>query len=396
MRKILKQLQLELGQTDIWSLKLSRFLFLLFLPAQLAIHFWPPLAYVYGLRVDYLSPAIYLSDVLFLIYFLVSYKKIPKMKWMFVFVFGLFVLLNIMFSFNVFVTLYKWIKVFEWGMIVLVVSRDKDIERITWVPFLISTIVIFITSWLQLSNGHTTNGLFYFLGERSFNISTPGIALVNILGHIYMRPYSIFSHPNSMAGFELITFFLFLRWRNKSKLILIGILLSLFCVLLSFSKGAYISLIISGLILLVKEKRIIKYSMYSKYLVVFVFILSFAFLLLWPGNFANRGVLFNIASNLFVRRPILGVGLGAFVGEYSSTQPVHNIFVLVLVETGVVGLILFFVALMKFTNQFVKMKDGEFLFIIFVSVLITGLFDHYWLTLAQNFLLTAFLTGLMI
>ena len=40
------------------------FLTLLFLPTQLGKHFWPDFSYIYSLKIDYLSPALYLWDLL--------------------------------------------------------------------------------------------------------------------------------------------------------------------------------------------------------------------------------------------------------------------------------------------------------------------------------------------
>ena len=40
------------------------FLLLLLLPVQLGRHFWPEFALVFGIRIDYLSPTIYLTDLL--------------------------------------------------------------------------------------------------------------------------------------------------------------------------------------------------------------------------------------------------------------------------------------------------------------------------------------------
>ena len=50
-------------------------LFILLLPTQTSLHFWPDFAYVFGIRVDYLAPAIYLTDiVLFVLFALWSFS----------------------------------------------------------------------------------------------------------------------------------------------------------------------------------------------------------------------------------------------------------------------------------------------------------------------------------
>ena len=79
-----------------------------------------------------------------------------------------------------------------------------------------------------------------------------------------------------------------------------------------------------------------------------------------------------------------GVGLNNFIPnlvKVSNTflnswelQPVHNIFLLVFSETGIFGLI-------AFISLFININ------LPLLAILLTGLNDHYWLTLQQNLLL---------
>src|SRR5581483_7422034 len=56
--------------------KLLFFLSILFLPSQLGKHFWPTFSYVEGIRIDYLSPTLYLTDVLIgLLFFTVLFTR---------------------------------------------------------------------------------------------------------------------------------------------------------------------------------------------------------------------------------------------------------------------------------------------------------------------------------
>ncbi|MBI2074766.1 MAG: hypothetical protein HYT83_02925, partial [Candidatus Levybacteria bacterium] len=77
---------------------------------------------------------------------------------------------------------------------------------------------------------------------------------------------------------------------------------------------------------------------------------------------------------------------------FVSFQPVHNIFLLIAAETGIVGLTFFLWFLLKTfkKNQF---QTSDFKFQILAMVLILGLFDHYFLTLQQGQLLFAFVLG---
>ena len=48
--------------------KIALFLFLLAIPTQLGRHFWPEWSRVVGIRVDYLSPTLYLVDMFWIIW----------------------------------------------------------------------------------------------------------------------------------------------------------------------------------------------------------------------------------------------------------------------------------------------------------------------------------------
>ena len=61
--------------------------FVFLIPSQLAIHLWPKWAYIYGIRIDYFSPTIFLTDILvflililWLISLLISKKRINISK----------------------------------------------------------------------------------------------------------------------------------------------------------------------------------------------------------------------------------------------------------------------------------------------------------------------------
>src|SRR5258706_15195361 len=54
-------------ETKIESLLLS--LLILFIPTELGKHFWPDFSIVTGIRVDYLSPTFYFTDILVVLLF---------------------------------------------------------------------------------------------------------------------------------------------------------------------------------------------------------------------------------------------------------------------------------------------------------------------------------------
>jgi len=122
------------------------------------------------------------------------------------------------------------------------------------------------------------------------------------------------------------------------------------------------------------------------------------------SSFTRRSQLANISKDMFKYRPLTGVGLNNFTsvmeqyGYITATtrflQPVHNIYLLVLAETGLLGL-LGFLYLTIFT--IIKaIKNQRFnLLIPFISLLFIGLFDHYPLTIHQTSLFFFILLALL-
>ena len=79
-------------------------------------------------------------------------------------------------------------------------------------------------------------------------------------------------------------------------------------------------------------------------------------------------------------------------GQVYWLQPVHNIVLLLMAETGLVGLTLFLILIIKLFRLLLATKNFKFL-MVFGTIILTGLFDHYWLTLQQNLLLLGIITG---
>lgn len=130
----------------------------------------------------------------------------------------------------------------------------------------------------------------------------------------------------------------------------------------------------------------------------------------YPKDINERIVLAKLAVEMWKSNPLFGIGLGNFITALPKTglsnnviwllQPVHNIYLLILSETGLVGFILLFVLMFKtFKNslKIIRLPAGQenYKFIIpLLCILYTGLFDHYWVTLQQNSLLFAVIIGL--
>jgi O-antigen ligase len=143
-------------------------------------------------------------------------------------------------------------------------------------------------------------------------------------------------------------------------------------------------------------------------LVALAILASYFMMSLNPNGFVNRGneiieriKLANVSAIIFSDNYLFGIGLGNFINslfdlypKYTSwlLQPVHNIFLLILTETGLYGLIFSFVL---FTKIIYKSLQNKYLLIGVLIIMISGMFDHYHLTLQQNLLINTFLFGVI-
>ncbi|MFC1625569.1 O-antigen ligase family protein, partial [Patescibacteria group bacterium] len=373
------------------------YVLLALLPTQLAYHFWPASAFVYGIRVDYLAPTIYLTDVLVVLLFVLSdaKKKFFSKK---VLLLLLFALLNIYFSKSIEVSVYKWVKVFEMLFLGIYVAKNLTTKLFnnSIKILLYSSVTVSVIGIIQFIKLSTLGFPLNLLGERTFSASTPGVALASLFGQDFMRSYSTFSHPNSLAGFlgvMIILIFMFTK-RKITPIIKLGVLIILICFLLTFSFSAFVSLFFVGAIaLFVKNKR--HFWKILALIVFVVFITGIAFPIFIPKGFVvadntserviQRLELANVSGGLIKQNPIFGVGLGNFISTHWLLQPVHNIILLIFSEVGIFGVLIFY-ALISSSIQRLKSKNLKTLALVTIFILLTGSVDHYWLTLQQNML----------
>jgi len=399
-------------------------LLLIFLfPTQLAIHFWPNFAFVFGIRVDYLSPTIYLTDLLFISLFVpwIIRKRIKvisdikKYKYLLLLLFGLIVF-NLFFSSVFYVSFIKWLKIIEFVALGYYVKNREDVFSIRNVSTTLFYSLIFFSfiGVLQFFRGRTLGNILYLLGERSFTIFTPGIALVNLFGDNRLRIYSTFSHPNSFAGFlgASLIFLHFNYLKNINIYRFFGLLIILSAFVLTFSSSAFVGLFFCLVLYFVFKKHILSIKGFNLLIILF-FLLSFYFSVFsgsilgskitLPQNFSERLELADVAGKIFSGSWTTGVGLNNFIVSgifYANTsfgvwllQPVHNIYLLLITEIGILGTLLlyYFISLCFVKN--IKTKNTWGILIIFF-ILTTGLFDHYWFTIQQNMLLLSLFLGI--
>ena len=382
-------------------------LLVFFLPTQLGYHFWPDWAYVLGLRVDYLSPTLYLTDLLVLAILILWLKnERPRLKPAFFSLAVLvFLLANSFLATNSGAAEYKLVKLVEFGLLGFYVAKNR--RSLPLVLQALSGAVIYssLIALGQFFKQASLGSLFWWLGERTFSLATPGIAKAVIKGRLLLRAYATFSHPNVLAGFVLVSLILITgsrgphRWLKNLALILGG-----FVLVISFSRSTWFAalLVFAWRIYCRLAKSKARAGLFLFTLVAGAALFYFSQSLSGPEAVKQRFQLIKTAALMIKAHPLAGVGLNNFVvrlPDFWQTpqavrflQPVHNLFLLAAAETGLVGLVLFFWFL-YLTYKKLLIMNSELL-IVLSSILLLGFFDHYWFTLQQAQLLFAIILGL--
>src|SRR3989344_2518329 len=416
------------------------YLLLLLIPTQLGYHFWPDFAFVNGIRVDYLAPTIYLTDLLILgigISWLLSKitnddlparnasrnmrdagGRITQYR---ILIAGiLFFIFNLLFSDVSQLTLLNLLTILKLTFIAVYIVKTKPDLKISSGYLLVASGYSSLIAWIQFINQSSIGGLLWFLGERTFDVTTPGIATAIMNNKLILRPYATFPHPNVLAGF--ITVLLPLVFFNTSVIVrkvklplLIFFLATLF---ITFSRSAWM---VAGILLTVvlisnlpagkagqHYLRIRNRNRVAWILVAIILIILLPFLSERIANLSSvdiqsvtRRMDLNYAAlNMMKDNPIFGVGLNNFlvalpsyttIDSYQDLQPAHNIYLLLLAEWGVVGsaMVIFLLIKLLFSTSYKILLP-------LVALLLLGLFDHYPYTIHQIQLLFAVLVGFTI
>ncbi len=422
--------------------KILLFLLLCLIPTQLGKHFWFDWSMVLGIRIDYLSPTLYLVDLVWIALFILEIsitkfqvfqindkKQLPILKTLLIIV---FVLINILVAQSRWIAVYKWLRVGQLVWFGYYVYKNKDLVKKMLIKVLPIWIVVEgLLAIGQIAKGGSLNGFWWWLGERSFDFNTIGIAQMSVANNGIVRAYGTFSHPNSLAGFMLISLILWVRFKSLSATPLLplrkgrqinniywwGVMwLGIIGIILTGSRTIWVLSLLSIVWLLWGNFRNIKNKGKILFLIIILFFTIYkmidfnypfrSFLGGWDENgLLKRGQL-NLASiEMFEKSPLFGVGAGNFLvnlPDYQKNnqifwfQPVHNIGLLLLSEIGILGLLIFgFKSLFfKTIKNLIKNNDKIMLLILGV-IFLSGMVDHYWLTLPQNMWLLALVLGLI-
>lgn len=406
--------------------RLERFLYYLLLfsiPFQTR-----KILYYSGWRFDeWQSISVYLTDVilsllvLFWIYNLFysrAYGFKLKLYDYFLFIFVIISAVSIRNSSNVIISWFQLVKLVEF-IIFFLYLRNYAISRF---GFANSLFVIFYGGIFQACIAiiqflkQSDVGLRY-LGESIFSADFKGIAaFYDFYGDKIIRAYGTTPHPNVLAVYLLLAIFSFyFIWLYKNTkyenilfyfhLVITWALFYTFARVSIFALGA--NYVIRGCLSVFKFPNSLKKEKVLK-LLFFTAAAAVIFTILYWPEVVSRALISGdeeaVQLRGFYNRESVkiiswtGTGIGDFVNELAIRdpmlpsylyQPVHNIYLLIYAETGVLGIMAFAIFLTLLIRDFVlrtgmKRFHHYSVLLLFSSFLFMGLFDHFLWTIQQG------------
>lgn len=402
------------------NLSLSFLLFLLLalpfnITYQLPVSFEKSL--VEGISVNYLIPTLSILDFgigIFLTILIMKRRKDLKKVWKDYKYPLTFLILFLLFH-NIVLrnpaVLLSSLRIFTYSLTlpILLNQWKREKEKINYkyisIILLLSVTIQGLLGLSQFLRG-SSMGL-NFLGESQGVAGLVGSSFVSLGGEVFLRASGTFPHPNILAGFFLLALYfaydIAKKTEKKERLIAyLTMVFSTIFVLFTFSRITIFLFFVSICVFLLSRiylKR--KHMSFTLPLLFERFLNIFS---LEDSSWVDR---INLAKASFVvikNNWILGVGSGNFVKGMEGfspvtsrslplLQPVHNIFLLLFSEIGILGVFSLGYFLFEILKKNYK-RVTLFGVLIFFSVFVIGMFDHYFVSLAQGevmFLLFLFL-----
>ena len=389
---------------------------------------------------EWTSIYIYLTDILLLSVFLLFIWRKRKQRFLkeplkliqvkssnfWLGAFLVFSLISLVQARNIELGFYHWIKLLEMiGLFFYLKYNFKELfnfKKLAYV-FIASGLC---QSFIAISQYVQQKSLgLKFLAESPLNPEIAGVAKIVVEGTKMIRAYGTFPHPNVLAVFMFVclffTFYLFLNKKNSFKnyvFLLITLFLFFFTLFLTYSRLVIFIFLLSSVIYFILSFKKHKKQVLSLFLLIIICLLIMTYFA-WPEVLSRFNVsvgeqsislrlFYSQTSFLIIQEyPLLGIGVGNFVWEIRQMldllsswmhQPVHNIYLLIASETGLIGLFIFLMFLYQLLRQFskkLKDKKSYLLLLIVCAFLFFGLFDHFFWTLQQGQLMFWIALGLI-
>lgn len=298
--------------------------------------------------------------------------------------------------------------------------KNRQVLQQSLLILLIGGILQSLLAIIQFALNHSIG--LTIMGESLLRPDMLGVAKLELLGLKHIRSYGLFPHPNVLGAFLLLACTAgILRIKkvtsseNKT-FTMIGLLLIGTGIGLTFSRSVWLmAIMLIGIFAYRPFIQLLKRSRIAWLTIIIIGIVIVVFLVNTPHiqsrlclthcvndqSFSLRMTYHSVALYHVIHHPFLGIGPGNFVPSYPmiqsivtlkpwEQQPVHNLFLLIASETGLLGVFLFVILLISLHQQQAHALSWNHpLRLLLYAFLMIGLIDHYFWTLAQGQLLFA-------
>lgn len=323
---------------------------------------------------------------------------------------------------------FHMVHVVSAAMLFFLLTDERTKLKPVLIAFLLGLFVPISIGWFQVFTGGSPESTV--LGVAAKDAGVLGTAVVETTSGRILRAYGTFPHPNIFGGY-LAMGVVVLGWLTrfmKSRREFVGMLLGAAVLgsslVVTFSRSAWLGLLIGVIVLMalmLKQKKklprrlvpIVGVGLVAVLVTVFIFHTEvFArfnpTLRLEAISVEERASQYQTFDEVFLSSPILGVGPNAYTFTLADQdpgqpvwvyQPIHNTFLLILAELGVVGFALFIFWIARIGRMSLtaaQTSNGLFAVTFGVSLVVFALFDHYLWSLWPGLALGAFTLGLIL
>lgn len=398
---------------SLWKLFLFSFPF--------SIHFilYEKASYRFGNFSPWVTGFVFLPEILLLLVFLLwCFQKLIKKEWGRLKAPGWGLTLIFLFVMNagiisylygdIILFLFFFIRILEAGIVYILIRQAliPHNELISWLLF--GAVFQIILAYTQTRLNHSLG--LHFIGEPVIGPDVPNVAKTDLSdGTKIIRPYGTFLHPNILGAYLVTVFFISLAYLKKAALPVWVILLSI-GVYLSGSHAAQITLLtVIGILLwlsfmkVTARKKHLSLGILAALLLINAWIYINSTRFLWENHSIAERLTQNVISlNMFLQQ-CWGVGIANFtlmMEQFSNIkllpwefQPVHNIYFLILNETGLQGFILLVFGIGWLLQGYWKKELSYFLrdkarILPLFALMILASFDHLLWTSWVGWILT--------
>ena len=359
---------------------------------------------------EYGNISIYIIDILILFYILFNIKNLVKilknknnLKFILLFLLIFIILLSMN---NNIISLYLIIRIFYLIIFFIILFFEKINKEKIYLTIIYSSTLQAIISILQFYKQSIISNKY--LGLASKFASDLGPSIIEGNGLRILRGYGFFTHPNILGfyliiGTILLIYFIFKNNKYKNLYyFLFG--LNIICIIFSFSRLIYIFLLITIFFSFILYKKNIKEKIVILIICFSLILINLSFIKIRINtdsrlniNSNKERVLEYNNFNLKDFNVIKGVGIRNYTFyildrfpdiKIWELNPIHNIYLLSIIESGILLSLLFFILLffpyyLFFKNIKKQNIDNIILIFIYSLFLIDGFFEHFIIT--ENF-----------